>query len=71
MSQQQDDSMAAFLAKTATMAAAWFTSWTLGEVQQVVGIASGLVLLGYTVAQWRALRRREKQGPAAKEREAS
>jgi hypothetical protein len=46
--------------RTVALAVAWITSWTLGELQQAVGIVSGLVLLGYTLAQWRALRRRER-----------
>ncbi len=61
MSQQHDSTMAEFLTRTIALGVAWITSWTLGELQQVVGIVSGLVLLGYTEAQWRALRRRERQ----------
>ena len=61
MSQHHDTGLAEFAARTVALGIAWLTSWTLGEVQQLVGIVSGLVLLGYTLAQWRALRRRENR----------
>jgi hypothetical protein len=61
MSRQDDSGLAEFVARTVALLLAWLTSWTLGEVQQLVGIVSGLVLLGYTLAQWRSLRRREKR----------
>lgn len=60
MRNHHDNGMSEFAARTISLALAWLTSWTLGEVQQLVGIVSGLVLLGYTVAQWRALWRRER-----------
>ncbi len=61
MSQHQDTGLVEFAMRTCALGVAWLTSWTLGEVQQLVGVISGLVLLGYTLAQWRALRRRERQ----------
>lgn len=61
MSAHNDNGVMEFVARTFALGVAWLTTWTLGEVQQLVGIVSGLVLLGYTVAQWRALRRRERQ----------
>lgn len=67
MSTHHNNDLGEFVARTIALAVAWFTSWTLGELQQVVGIVSGLVLLGYTLAQWRSLRRRERAADSEKE----
>lgn len=55
-----DDGLAAVALKLAAIVAAWLGSWTLGEVQQALGIVTGLVVLGYTIDQWRTLRRKNK-----------
>jgi len=67
MSQHHDSTMAEFLTRTIALGAAWFASWTIGDVQQLVGIVSGVVLICYTLAQWRALRRRERDASKGKE----
>ena len=46
--------------RTIALVVAWISSITLAQVQQIIGIISGLVLLGYTIWQWRALIRKER-----------
>lgn len=49
MSSEHTDSVAAAVGKSAAVAAAWYGSVTLADVQTVIGIVSGLAVLVYTV----------------------
>jgi uncharacterized iron-regulated membrane protein len=61
--------MGAFVAKAATGFAAWMATWGLADLQILVGILSGLAFAGYTIAQWRALARRERAAQAQDKRD--
>lgn len=58
------EGMGAFVAKTAAGLVAWLGTWGLADIQILVGILSGLAFAGYTIAQWRALSRRERAAQA-------
>lgn len=53
MSTEHSDNAGAVFGKLALLVLAWLGSITLGQVQTVVGILSGLAVLGYTVFKWR------------------
>jgi hypothetical protein len=60
---EHHDSWQTIAIKTATVILGWFGSWKLGEVQTLVGIASGLIVAGYAATQWYVLWRDKIKGP--------
>ena len=63
------EGMGAVLAKTVALFFAWLGTWGLADLQILVGIVSGLAFAGYTIAQWRALARRERAAQAQDRRD--
>jgi hypothetical protein len=59
---EQHDSMAAVVAKTIGVIAAWAGTITLSQVQAVVAICSGIVVGGYAATQWYVLWRDKIKG---------
>lgn len=63
MNSEHTDSVAAAVGKSAVVAAAWYGSVTLADIQTVIGIVSGLAVLVYTVINiyiaWRDKLRRK------------
>lgn len=51
MNQQQEGFWGALM-KSIMYVLAWLGSWKIGEVQALVGIASGLVVAGFAGTQW-------------------
>lgn len=63
------EGMGVFIGKALAGFVAWVATWGLADLQILVGILSGLAFAGYTVAQWRALARRERAGKAQDRRD--
>jgi ABC-type nickel/cobalt efflux system permease component RcnA len=59
---QHQDGVWAVLAKSFMYVLAWLGSWKVGEVQALVGIASGLIVAGFAGTQWWVLWRDKVRG---------